>query len=140
MKYNIISDSRKRTPRKKILELMKLIEEDEEPPDSTVNIIFINDTRIARLNQEFRNKTGATEVLSFNIDNDNGPDSILGEIYISTETAEINAAENGFPYSEEILRLCCHGFLHLLGYDHEQDEDRAAMEKKENRYLGKLPK
>lgn len=138
MEYNIISDSRKRIPRKKILALMALIEEEEEPPDSAVNIIFINDVRIARLNQEFRNKAEATDVLSFNIDNDSAPDSILGEIYISTETAEINAAENGLSFTDEILQLCCHGFLHLLGYDHEKKKDRAVMEEKENIYLGRL--
>jgi len=137
MKFNILTDSVKRTPRKKILELMELIDKEEEPPDSTINIVFINDMRMARLNEEFRNKIGATDVLSFNIDDDAGDDSILGEIYISTETAQKNAAENGVSYTNEILRLCCHGFLHLLGYDHEKTDDRLIMEDKERVYLGR---
>ncbi|HHI03384.1 MAG TPA: rRNA maturation RNase YbeY, partial [candidate division Zixibacteria bacterium] len=45
---------------------------------------------------------------------------------------------NGLTYTSEILRLCCHGFLHLLGYDHENEKDRRVMEEKENYYLGRL--
>ncbi len=138
MQFNIISDSRKRTPRKKILQLMSVIEKEEAAPDSSVNINFINDYRISRLNEEFRKKTGPTDVLSFNLDDDEGPDSVLGEIYVSTETAEKNAIQNNLPYTDEILRLCCHGFLHLLGYDHEDEKDRHIMEEKENYYLGRL--
>ena len=137
MQFNIISDSLKRTPRKKILKLMSAIVKKEAAPNSSVNINFINDYRMSRLNEEFRKKTGATDVLSFNLDEDEGPDSVLGEIYISTDTAEKNGIWNKLSYTEEILRLCCHGFLHLLGYDHENKKDRKIMEDKENYYLGK---
>ncbi len=88
------------------------------------------------MNEEFRKKTGPTDVLSFNLDDDEGSDSVLGEIYVSTETAEKNAIQNNLTYTDEILRLCCHGFLHLLGYDHEDEKDRQIMEEKENYYLG----
>ena len=101
-----------------------------------ININFINDYRIARLNEEFRNKSGPTDVLSFNLDDDEGSDSILGEIYISTDTAEKNAKINGVTYTDEVLRLCCHGFLHLLGYDHEAVKDKKVMEEKESFYMG----
>ena len=135
MQYNILSDSPKRIPRKKILKLLTLIEEEEDPPDSNVNVIFVDDERIAQLNIEFRGKPGPTDVLSFNIDDDADRDSILGEIYISYETAVRNAADNGVCFTAEVLRLCCHGFLHLLGYDHERKEERHAMELKETHYL-----
>jgi len=136
MQFNIISDSRKKTPRKKIAKLMLAIEKKETAPNSSVNINFINDHRMSRLNEEFRKKTGTTDVLSFNLDDDEGPDSVLGEIYISTETAEKNAKLNGVTYTDEILRLCCHGFLHLLGYDHEKSDDRKVMEERESFYMG----
>lgn len=137
MQFNIISDSRKKTPRKKILKLMAAIDKKEAAPNSSVNINFINDYRMSRLNEEFRKKTGTTDVLSFNLDDDEGPNSVLGEIYISTETAEKNAMRNGLSYTDEVRRLCCHGFLHLLGYDHENKGDRNIMEEKENYYLGR---
>ncbi len=136
MQFNIIADSHKKTPRKKIAKLMSAIDKKEKALDSSVNINFINDHRMSRLNEEFRQKTGTTDVLSFNLDDDEGPDSVLGEIYISTETAEKNAKINGVAYTDEILRLCCHGFLHLLGYDHERKEDRKRMEEKESFYMG----
>ncbi len=138
MQFNIISVSNKRTPRKKIVQLMSAIVKKEGAPNSSVNINFIDDYRISRLNEEFRKKTGPTDVLSFNLDDDEGPDSVLGEIYISTDTAEKNAKLNMLTYTDEILRLCCHGFLHLLGYDHINKEDRKIMEQKEDYYLGRL--
>jgi probable rRNA maturation factor len=137
VRFNIISDSRKRTPKKKILRLLNVITKGETAPNSTVNINLINDYRISRLNEEFRKKTGPTDVLSFNLDDDEEPDSVLGEIYISTDTAERNAIKHGLSYTDEILRLCCHGFFHLLGYDHKNEKDRKMMEKKENYYLGR---
>lgn len=136
MQLNIISDSDRKIPRKKIKALVSLIEEEEEPPDSTVNIIFVSDRKIATLNREYRGKSGATDVLSFNIDNESGEDNTFGEIYISTDTAARNAATLKTGFYNEILHLCCHGFLHLLGYDHENDKDAEIMEARERRYLG----
>jgi len=138
MYVNIISDTNRRIPRKKIMELLALIEEDEDPPESTVNIIFTQDRQLARLNRQYRSKPGPTDVLSFNIDNEPGKDSIFGEIYISTDTAARNAVSDGIRLNKMLLQLCCHGFLHLLGYDHEKEKDRIEMTKKENYYLGKV--
>ena len=135
MQINIISETNRRIPRKKITALMALIEEDEEPPESTVNIVFIRDRKMADLNRRFRNKQGATDVLSFNIDDQPGKDAVFGEIYISTDTAARNATADGTGFQNEILHLCCHGFLHLLGYDHENDKDAARMKAREKTYL-----
>jgi len=124
VQVNIFSDSDRRIPRKKIRELISLIEEEEEPPDSTINIIFVRDRKIALLNRNYRGKSGVTDVLSFNIDN------------ISTDTAARNAAIFKIGFHKEILHLCCHGLLHLLGYDHEKDDDAEIMEARERQYLG----
>ncbi len=115
---------------------MALIDDEEEPPDSTVNIIFVRDKQIIPLNKMYRGTARATDVISFNLDDHPSPNSIFGEIYISTDTAARNAAEYGVSFTGEVLRLCCHGFLHLLGYDHKKPRDRARMEAKERRYLG----
>ena len=138
MKINIISETNRRIPRKKIQILLAIMEEDEEPPDSTLNLIFIRDSRMARLNKDFRNLNKATDVLSFNIDNESGFNSVFGEIYISTDMALKNLKLFGGTYYSEILRLCCHGFLHLLGYDHGDNKSRTRMQKRENYFLGKL--
>jgi len=138
MRFNIISDSNRRIPRKKIIELLKLIEEDEEPPASGVNIVFTRDSQIKKLNKQYRGQDKATDVLSFNIDDEAGEDAVLGEIYISTDTAAVNAERFGRTFSQEILILTCHGFLHLLGYDHIRDKDFAKMQAREKKYLGMI--
>ncbi len=138
MRLNIISESNRRIPRKKIARLMKLIDEEEEPPGSTVNIVFTRDRKIASLNRKYRGRPGATDVLSFNIDDSTGPDAVLGEIYISTDTARKNLKTFGGTIQSEFLRLCCHGMLHLLGYDHSKRKDREEMQSREEYYLEKL--
>jgi len=138
MHVNIINDATRRVPRKHILELATIIVEEEEPPAGHLNIVFVNDSFIKKLNKQYRNKPKATDVLSFNIDSTDDDDSVLGEVYISTDTATKNAKKMGVTFRNEILRLCCHGFLHLLGYDHERSEDRKIMRAKEDYFLSKL--
>jgi len=137
MHVNIINDTIRRIPRKHISELVSIIEEEEDPPSSNLNIVFVSDTFIKKLNKQYRNKPKATDVLSFNMDSTDDEDSILGEIYISTDTVTKNAKKMGVTFRDEILRLCCHGFLHLLGYDHERSDDRKIMQARENYYLSK---
>lgn len=137
MILNIISSANRRIPRKRILDLMALIDEDEEPRDSSVNIIFIRDGKIRQLNRQFRNIDQTTDVLSFNIDNEPGEDNILGEIYISTDTAAKYAKKDDIGFYEMLVRLCCHGYLHLLGYDHEKKTDIEIMKSREKYYLEK---
>lgn len=138
MQINIISESNRRIPRQAIVKLIEMIEDDEDPPDSTVNLVFIRDRKMAALNRDYRGKKGATDVLSFNIDDEPGEDAVFGEIYISTDTAAGNAASDGVSFSNEILQLCCHGFLHLLGYDHMKKKDAEIMRAREAFYLKRM--
>ena len=95
--------------------------------DSTkqsVTIVFVSDAAIKKLNQQFRGKNYATDVLSFptkseDFETDN--QSHLGEIVISVERAAAQAKENGLTFSNEVEQLILHGLLHLSGYDHEAD-------------------
>ena len=89
-----------------------------------VSIIFVSDTRIRRLNRQFRKKDYATDVLSFPNESEpfeNENQSQLGEIVISVQRAAAQAKENGLTLSNEIEQLILHGLLHLCGYDHETD-------------------
>jgi probable rRNA maturation factor len=138
MHLNIISECHRRIPRKNIIRLFDFIEEDEEPPDSTINVIFIRDRQMRGLNRDYRNIDRPTDVLSFNIDDEPGEQSVLGEIYISVDTAAVNAESEHLTFSDELLKLCCHGFLHLLGYDHEINDDALLMEAREKYYLEKM--
>src|SRR5256885_1791588 len=87
-----------------------------------VSIVFVSDTAIRRLNQQFRKKDYATDVLSFPNEAEPFEDKTsLGEIVISVDRAVVQAKENGLSFTNEIEQLVLHGLLHLCGYDHETD-------------------
>jgi probable rRNA maturation factor len=94
-----------------------------------VGITLVDNETIRELNKNWRNKDKPTDVLSFPID-EKPPKyryRILGDVVISLPYAKEQAEKIGFSYKEEILRLLIHGILHLLGYDHEKDEEEAKI-------------
>jgi len=127
----LFSNQRGRLPKKDAIGLADFILS-RERQSLPVNIILSDDAYLETLNSRFRGHTQSTDVLSFPGDTDMG---ILGEIYISVETARRQAAEYGVTLRDEILRLVCHGVLHLCGYDHDAETDAVAMRHKEERYL-----
>jgi len=84
-----------------------------------VAVVFGGDTAIRSLNARYRGKDRPTDVLSF--PGPGGEDG-LGDIIISVPAAERNARRLGRPLSAELEVLALHGFLHVLGYDHETDD------------------
>lgn len=100
-----------------------------------INLIFTSDERMKSLNKQFRAKNRTTDVLSFNIDEPVSDESVFGEIYISVFKAKEQAQEYGETFSKEIIRLACHGSLHLFGYDHIKKKDLLLMKERENYYL-----
>jgi len=95
-----------------------------EAGSGTFSVAFVSDDRMKQLNEMFRGKDTTTDVLSFPHEPDEfDPDkSNLGDIVISAEQAEKQAAENGLTLEGEIKQLILHGLLHLCGYDHETDK------------------
>ena len=91
---------------------------------SEVTILLAGDVEVRRLNARFREKDAATDVLSFPAENGALPDGSrpLGEIAISVPQAERQAAAAGHSLARELRVLVLHGYLHLLGYDHEVDD------------------
>ncbi|HHH84321.1 MAG TPA: rRNA maturation RNase YbeY [Firmicutes bacterium] len=90
---------------------------------SDVDLYLTDDEEIRVLNRTYRNRDKATDVLSFPLKDK--WNSSLGEIIISVETADRQKEEQSL--GEEILQLFVHGLLHLLGYDHETEEDSRKM-------------
>jgi len=91
-------------------------------------IVFGGDALLRRLNRAYRFKDKPTDVLSFE---SQGDDMGLGDVIISVETARQNAALLGRTLDRELEILALHGFLHVLGYDHETDQgEMEAIEKK----------
>lgn len=104
--------------------------------DAEVAVILTNDRRVQTLNREYRDIDRPTDVLSFHLGDDPvRSDDLLGEIYISVETAARQALEAGRPLQEEIAHLAIHGVLHLLGHEHDTDSGYQRMRSEEDRYL-----
>jgi len=108
-------------------------------------VLLVGDARMQELNREWRGKDRPTDVLSFGQDGeDTGEDvgegagedagagpRLLGDIVISVDTARRQAAEGGWTDVEETTRLLLHGLLHLLGHDHEEDDEARRMREAE---------
>lgn len=98
-----------------------------------LSLVLAGDGLLRRLNREYRGKDKATDVLSFPGD---GGEAGLGDIVISVAKAERNARRFGRTLPQELDVLALHGFLHVLGYDHEADD--GAMDRLEGRLRRRL--
>ena len=94
-----------------------------------ITLRLIDDDEMHQLNQTFRGEDKTTDVLSFNQDIQD-PETgrfYLGDILISVPKAAIQAEEHAHSLEDEITLLSIHGTLHLLGYDHYTEEEKAIM-------------
>jgi len=105
----------------------------------TVSIALVSDDRIRALNRTYRRKNHATDVLSFPTNaGDSRVEQFLGDIVIARGVAKRQAREVGHSEATELRVLALHGLLHLLGYDHEQDDGRMARVERRLRRKGGL--
>lgn len=101
-----------------------------------VSILFCGDLRMRRLNRRYRGKDGSTDVLAFPAEASPAA-ALLGDIVVSVPWANRQARRRGETAASETDRLVVHGFLHLLGYDHETDDgEMDALEGRLRRRLG----
>lgn len=136
----------------KLTAILQIAAENEGLTSGEVTLTFTNNEDIQELNKQYRNIDKPTDVLSFAL-NDDGVDELniifevesendidpisgmLGDIIISVERAEEQRIEYGHSLEREIGFLFVHGFLHLLGYDHQDDEAEAVMTQKQEAVL-----
>jgi rRNA maturation RNase YbeY len=108
-------------------------------PTSHFTIAIIDDEQMALLNFAYRGKNVTTDVLAFSqVEGEeiaSGDGESLGDVILSLEVARRQADEGGWQLEEELLRLLVHGFLHLLGHDHEAGKRKAAKMFAEERRL-----
>ena len=122
-----------------------------DPEAFEISLLACDDERISALNADFRGKPSPTNVLSWPSDERGAEadgvmpdapalpmDAELGDIAIAYETCAREAEEAGNAMSDHTLHLLVHGTLHLLGFDHERDQDATLMEDLETQILGKL--
>jgi probable rRNA maturation factor len=100
-------------------------------------ILLANDARLAALNKAFRGKDAPTNVLSFPAAGQ-ASDRALGDIALAFGVCTREASEQGKSLAHHLQHLTAHGVLHLLGYDHESDDEAVAMEAAERAILAGL--
>jgi len=124
--------------KKKTEQAAKAILNALECPDAELSVLLVDDPQIAVLNREYLGRTGPTNVIAFPMQEgpfaDITPD-LLGDVVISVETSDREAEAGGIPPEERFIELLIHGILHLLGYDHENDEAEAARMEEKTREL-----
>ena len=101
------------------------------------NLIFVTDEEIKRLNQTYRKIDRVTDVLSFALcdDLEKKMKNSLGDIFIAVDQARRQASEYGHSLKREMAFLAVHGYLHLLGYDHQTKEEEEQMFAKQEAIL-----
>jgi probable rRNA maturation factor len=111
-----------------------------------VTLVLADDAELQRLNREWRGIDTPTNVLSFPTGFDAGEPSAaetgepspLGDLVLAFETAAKEAAESGIALSDHVVHLTVHGVLHLLGFDHEDEDEVEEMEALERKILASL--
>ena len=135
----------------------KTIETENCPYEIEVNILLTNNTEIHEANKNFRNIDRTTDVLSFPMVDYNLPvdfalvdespecylnpetdELVLGDIMVSVDKVYEQAEEYGHSSKREFAFLIAHSMLHLLGYDHMEEEERMVMETKQEAVLEAL--
>jgi probable rRNA maturation factor len=110
--------------------------------DYEVSVSFVTNEEIHKLNREYRGVDRPTDVLSFPLDEEDEVfgemDVLLGDIVISMETAMEQAKEFGHGLTREVVYLTVHSMFHLMGYDHEAEDEKEVMREREKTVLKEL--
>ncbi|WP_461201077.1 rRNA maturation RNase YbeY [Anoxybacillus sp. TBDG-1] len=116
--------------------LQHAAKEENVPDGAEVSITFVDNEKIREINRDYRGKDQPTDVISFALE-EMGEEEIeivgvdvppvLGDIIISVPKAREQAEQYGHSFMRELGFLAVHGFLHLLGYDHETEEEEKEM-------------
>ena len=118
---------------------MKNVCKDEELDNGEFNVIIVNEEKIHDLNREYRGIDRVTDVISFALEDDKSFNiedyRMLGDIYICLNKVKEQANEYGHSFKRELSFLAIHGLLHLLGYDHMNEEDEKVMFDKQEEVL-----
>jgi probable rRNA maturation factor len=126
-----------------IEEYIKGVLEEEYPEAKKpvyISILLTDNENIQIVNRDYRGKDSPTDVISFayhETEFEVGPYDTLGDIVISLERVEEQAKDYGHNFQREFYYVLTHGVLHLLGYDHIEDEDKDIMREKEEEILKK---
>ncbi|VXB39542.1 rRNA maturation RNase YbeY [Citricoccus sp. K5] len=112
-------------------------------PGAELSVVCVDEAAMEQLHLEWMDLPDATDVMSFPMDElrpgtaeDPSPEGLLGDVVICPQVAAVQAARGGHPAEDEVLLLLVHGVLHLLGFDHEEPEEKAEMFALQRQLLG----
>lgn len=118
------------------------------PTDAEVTVLLVDESEMASYNERFLDRHGSTDVLAFPVeellpgvvpDHDpHGPPLVLGDVVIAPAYVRRQAAEHGVGFEDEMALMVTHGILHLLGYDHVDEDEAERMEERERVLLAKM--
>ena len=123
----------------KLNKVVSSILDQEKMSDCVINLRLLNDKEMKKLNMQFRQKDKTTNVLSFpNDDISVKQTKNIGDIAISVEYVKAEAKKEGKTFDDHIIHMLAHGVYHILGYDHENNDNAVIMENKEIQTLKKI--
>jgi probable rRNA maturation factor len=124
-----------------------VLSEEGYPPSTELTILLVEDQEMAVYNQRFLGREGPTDVLAFPVEHlipglvpdldENDPPLMTGDVVIAPAYVAGQADRVGASFSDEMALMVTHGILHVLGYDHERDDEAALMERRERELLAK---
>ena len=131
--------------------LAELVISQEGYPDETeLTLLLVDEEEMTGYNRRFLDRAVPTDVLSFPVEellpgivpehDPHGPPLMIGDVIVAPTYVRKQAAEFDVSFEDEMALMVTHGILHLLGYDHEDDEDAERMEKRERDLLAMLGK
>lgn len=138
--YITNESARKRLYRRDDLQRLaeRVMEGERVDGDVEVSVLLCDDARMRELNRDYRGEDKATDVLSFEMDAPATPGPrVLGDIVISLETAERRYRGEPAAQRHEVRLLFCHGLLHLLGHDHQNEKQKQRMVMAQAKYLNR---
>lgn len=119
--------------------ILEFVSKDHKCLFSFVEVVYVDESEIVRINREFLNRDYVTDIISFRYDEDKANQEIEGTLYCCAPRIKEQASEFGESEKQEFLRVLTHGLIHLLGYDDQTPEEKTEMTRLENKYLNLLP-
>jgi probable rRNA maturation factor len=122
-----------------------VLSEEGYPSETELTVLLVSDDEMAAYNERFLDRSGPTDVLAFPVEellpgvvpdqDSNGPPLIVGDVIVAPAYVSRQADENEADFGDEMALMVAHGILHLLGYDHIEDDDAELMERRESELL-----
>lgn len=122
-----------------------IMREEGYPDDVEVTLLFVDEREMSSYNERFLDRTGSTDVLAFPVEellpgvvpdlDPQGPPLMLGDVVIAPSYVRRQAEEHGVTFEDEMALMVTHGILHLLGYDHIDEDEAERMEERERELL-----